>query len=129
MGLTSSQAFFDDIFGDFTPESKSYPKHNLYKRGDEYYLQLAVAGYSPSDIGITVDNHYLYVESTKISEEGREYLDKGISFKSFKRSFKLSKNVDESKIDASQENGILTIHLPIKEEAQPKSRVIGIDVA
>jgi len=134
MGLktkpTPLESFFDDIFMS-TQEvhSKKYPKHNLFKKNDEYFIELAIAGYSPSDIGITIDEHTLIIESDKIDESGKEYLDKGISFKAFKRSFELSKDVDESKIEASFKNGILTITLPLLKEKKISPRIVGIDVA
>ena len=61
---------------------------------------------------------------TKKEEEVKDenYTRKEFSYSSFKREFTLPKTVNEDKINASYENGILSFKLPKKEEALPKPK-------
>ena len=65
----------------------------------------------------------------KQEEERKEdnYTRREFGYASFKRSFTLPDSVDDSKIKASYNDGILGIHLPKKEEARQKpTRTIKI---
>jgi HSP20 family protein len=46
---------------------------------------------------------------------------------SFSRSFSLPQTVDASRVSADYKNGVLTVRLPLREEAKPRS--IKVDVA
>jgi molecular chaperone IbpA len=136
MGRTTlwNDKFWDEVFDkDFllknSKTSNVFPLYNMYKENDEYYLEFAVAGYSPNDIGISVDNNELVIEAEKVEHEGRTYIDKHITSKAFRRKFSLNTDVDVSKISAKFKDGMLIIHLPLLEEKKPKSRVISIEAA
>jgi HSP20 family protein len=49
------------------------------------------------------------------------------SYGAFSRSFSLPQSVDASRISAEYRNGVLTVRLPLREEAKP--RQIKVDVA
>ena len=49
------------------------------------------------------------------------------SYGSFSRSFTLPTTVDASKVAAEYKNGVLTVKLPYREEAKP--RTINVEVA
>jgi len=119
---------FDSLFDDFdrlldTP-APSYPPYNLIKSkdGENYKIQLALAGWSKDSVDVEVKENTLTVKSKKDEVENNdEYLYKGISTRSFERSWTLS---DEMKVQGAKfENGLLEISLEkiIPEEKKPRT--------
>jgi HSP20 family protein len=85
---------------------------------------MAAPGLTKEDFKINVENDVLTVSNekkTETSEKNEKYTRKEFSYSSFLRSFTLPEIVDMEKINAGYENGILTLTLPKKEEAKPKS--------
>ena len=84
---------------------------------------MAVPGLKKSDFNIDIDNQVLSIstESKEQSEhqEGN-YTRKEFGYSSFKRTFTLPESVNEEKINATYNEGILSILLPKKEEAKRK---------
>lgn len=106
------------------------PKVNIKETGDAYVVEMAVPGLKKSDFQIDLDNHVLSI-STEMKEENEQkegnYTRREFGYSSFKRTFTLPDSVDDSKIDAKYEDGILNIHLPKREEAKQKpARTIKI---
>jgi len=70
-------------------------------------------------------SHKINAEATE--QEDGKYTRREFTQTSFKRSFTLPENVNEADINASYQDGILTITLPKKEEAQQETkRVIEV---
>jgi len=107
-------SLFDRLFDtDFHTTSGGFPPYNIVKNDDyNYQIEMALAGYSKKDIDIELKEGNLTVSSKKQEEEIDEnttMVHKGISHRSFKRSFTLS---DEMKVKgAKMENGMLYIAL------------------
>lgn len=82
---------------------------------DKYYeLELPVPGYVKEDISIDIDDHILTVKGERSRDKDRPdttYITCEHNLDSFERSFELDKYVDEEKIDAHAENGLLVIRL------------------
>ena len=93
-------------------------------------LRAEVAGMSREDIDVTVENGTLVIKGEKkfdpaVKEEHYRRIER--AYGTFHRSFTLPNTVDASKVSAEYKNGILTITLPFKEEAKP--RTIKVEVA
>jgi HSP20 family protein len=106
------------------------PKVNIKETADAFMVEMAVPGLKKSDFHIDLDNQVLSI-STELKEENEQkeenYTRREFGYSSFKRTFTLPETVDDSKIDASYKDGILSIHLPKKEEAKQKpARTIKI---
>lgn len=100
-----------------------FPPYNIVKLSDSsYLLELAVAGFSKEDISIQLNKGVLVIKGERKVNEGATYLHKGISSKSFTRSFTLANFVEVT--SASTTNGILTIHIATKESELPKTITI-----
>ena len=123
---------FDSLFDDFdrllhTP-APSYPPYNLIKSkdGDNYKIQLALAGWSKDTVDIEVKENVLTVKSKKLEDNSEdEHIYRGISTRSFERSWTLN---DEVKVKGAKfENGLLEISMvrEIPEDKKPKT--ISID--
>ena len=98
-----------------------FPRHNVVKVDEEtYHIELALAGYSRSDLSIEVEEGMLVITGERDDSE-TEYLHKGISTKKFRRTFRLNENV-EIKL-AEFVDGLLTIILAhiVPEEKKPRS--------
>ena len=115
--LTPHTVGFDSLFDrlfdtDFHTTSGGFPPYNIVKNDDyNYQIEMALAGYSKKDIDIELKEGTLSISSKKIEDDTDEItlIHKGISHKSFKRSFTLS---DEMKVKgAKMENGMLFIAL------------------
>ena len=82
------------------------------------------------DIEVTVEHNTLTLKGTKkFSNEVKEDQYRRIErrYGSFSRSFTLPNTVDAGKVTAEYKNGVLTVKLPFREEAKP--RTISVDVA
>ncbi|KZS40189.1 heat-shock protein [Aquimarina aggregata] len=106
------------------------PKVNIQETADAFMVDMAVPGLKKSDFHIDLDNQLLSI-STEMKEENEQkednYTRREFGYSSFKRTFTLPESVDDSKIDAKYVDGILSIHLPKKEEAKQKpARTIKI---
>ena len=101
----------------------SLPKVNIKETADAYFVEMAVPGLNKSDFQIDLDNQVLSI-ATEVEEKNEEknenYTRKEFGYSSFKRSFTLPETVDQGKINATYNEGILNIHLPKKEEAKQK---------
>jgi HSP20 family protein len=101
----------------------SLPKVNIRETKDAYYVDMAVPGMKKSDFHIDLDNKLLSI-STELNEsdekETDNYTRREFGYASFKRTFSLPETIKEEKIKAAYTDGILSIHLPKKEEAIQK---------
>jgi molecular chaperone IbpA len=107
--------------------SDKYPPHNIIKYNDnEYVVELAVAGFSKDELEITVEDCVLIMTGNKTGVDDEiEYLHKGISAKSFRKTIKLADTVVVK--DAEFIDGILSVYLQnvIPEHKKPKKILIG----
>ena len=103
-------------------ETGNYPPHNVVKvEGEDYILELAVAGWDEKDLTISVEDSKLTVIGTsKDNEKNRQISYKGISSKSFTKSFLLSPYHEVD--NATLKNGLLSISVKyiLPEELKPK---------
>ena len=90
----------------------AYPPYNIEKTGeDAYRLTMAVAGFSPAELDITVQENTLLVTGKAQREEERKnasgYLHRGIARRAFERRFSLA---DHMKVTgANLDNGMLHV--------------------
>lgn len=125
--------FSRDLPSVFTPNFNtgiSLPMVNIRETPDAYFVEMAIPGLKKSDFEVSLDNHVLYISAIKEEEEKQDrenYTRREFGYSSFKRSFTLPETVDDGKIKANYKEGILSFHLPKKEEARQKpARVIRI---
>jgi molecular chaperone IbpA len=105
----------------------AYPPYNIEKTGeDSYRLTMAVAGFSPEEVDITVQENSLLVtgKAKKDGDESR-YLHRGIARRAFERRFSLADHIKV--VGATLENGMLHVDLvrEVPEAAKPRKIQIG----
>jgi len=87
---------------------------DVYETEKNIVIKSTIAGVKPDDLDISIDNDMLTIRGQRrdeTEEEGRDYLYQECYWGSFSRSVILPVEVDPKKIDASLENGVLTIVL------------------
>jgi HSP20 family protein len=107
------------------------PPVDIYQNGEhEVVLKAELPDMTREDIDITVDNGTLTIRgekkfSSEVKEESFHRIER--RYGTFSRSFSLPQTVDTGKVGAEYKNGVLTVRLPLREEAKP--RQIKVDVA
>src|SRR5512139_3051690 len=85
-------------------EAPSYPPYNIEKSGDDAYrITMAVAGFTPEELDVTVKENVLVI-SGKHRAERKEgsYLHRGIAARAFERRFELADTIKV--VDANVEH-------------------------
>jgi HSP20 family protein len=96
---------------------------DLSENNDGYVVKASVPGINPEDVEITFDDDVLTIKGEIVNEsdqEGENFHIRERWYGSFGRSLRFPTNVDADSIEASYENGILTLNIPKVEEEQPK---------
>jgi molecular chaperone IbpA len=111
----------------YEPEDH-YPPCNIIRTGeDRYRITLAVAGFKPEQISVTVDQNVLTISGrANEKQDETEYLYRGIAGRPFERRFNLADYVEVT--HASFEDGLLQIELKREVPEALKPRKIDIHV-
>src|SRR5215467_254476 len=120
-----------DPFRDFgfTPGATWVPSVDVFQTGEhELVLKAELPDMSREDIDVSVENFVLTIKgekklSTEVKEDQYQHIER--RYGAFSRSFSLPRTVDSSKVAADYRNGVLTIRLPLREEAKPRQIKIG----
>lgn len=104
----------------------TYPPYNIEKTADDAYrISIAVAGFTPEELGVEVKDGTLLVSARKAPETGEKtYLHRGIATRAFERRFALADHVRVS--GAVHEHGMLHIDLIRETPEALKPRRIEI---
>jgi HSP20 family protein len=100
------------------------PAVNIAEKKDRFDVNLAAPGMKKEDFNIDVEGNVLTISAeTKQEKEEKDerYTRKEFNYSSFSRSFTLPDGVNKEKIDATYENGLLTVALPKTEDAKKAS--------
>lgn len=107
--------------------AESYPPYNVEETGeDRLRISLAVAGFSPDQLAVVVEDNQLVVSGKregdgKSGEGDRAYLHRGIAARSFVRSFVLAEGMEVE--GAVLEHGLLHIDLLQREPEKLVKRI------
>ena len=128
---------FDDMFDQFESMlgngglvHNNYPPYNIRKTGkDNYAIELAVAGFNKNDVEVEYEDKLLTVKTKKldktVEKDGSEILHRGISQRSFSRSFTIADDVKV--IGAELKDGLLTINCEKIVPEEKKKKLIPIN--
>jgi HSP20 family protein len=125
-----------DPFRDFgfAGASTWMPPVDIYQTSEhELVLKAELPDMSREDIDLSVENFVLTIKGEKkfgagmegVKDEQFHHVER--RYGAFSRSFSLPQTVDASRVSAEYKNGVLTVRLPLREEARP--RQIKVDVA
>ena len=136
--LLTTQREFDRLFKEaFSPMSgetevstRSWaPPVDIYETEDAIVLKAELPGIDPKDVEVRVEDNTLYLKGERnyekeVNEQNYHRIER--SYGSFARSFSLPNSISAEKVKAEYKDGLLTLTMPKREEAKPKT--IKIDV-
>src|SRR4029077_1845822 len=104
--------------------SDGYPPYNIEQVADNALrITLAVAGFTMSDLSLTIEDNQLVVRGKQSDDENRVFLHRGIAARQFQRSFVLAEGIEGG--GPWRDNGLLHVDLPRPE---PETRVRTIEI-
>lgn len=122
----------DRLFEEFTPFGATaelgltgavHPRCDMTEDNSNYFLRFEMPGIPKDQIKVELSNNILVVSAErkeeKKKEEERKYYSE-FSYGSYYRSMTLPTQVDEKKIEASYENGVLSVRIPKVEGTKAK---------
>lgn len=120
--------FENDMFDwsnrNYSDTNTTLPSVNIKEDSEGYKVEMAAPGFDKKDFRIEINNDLLTISSEKKIEketnDKEQFTRREFSYQSFSRSFSLPGTVENDKISAKYENGILKIDIPKREEAKPK---------
>lgn len=112
-----------DLFGSSQFTSDWDLALDVVEKADEFVVKASIPGINPDDLDITYNNNILTIKGEVKGEneekDARYHLQERWSG-NFSRSISLPGGVKADDIQASYEAGVLTLHLPKKEELKPR---------
>jgi HSP20 family protein len=126
--------FFGDVYlrdEELTSRGSWVPPVDIYETtGRDLIIKAELPDMNREDVEVTVENNTLTLKGNKsfpsdVKEEQFRRVER--RYGSFVRSFTLPNTVDATKVSAEYKNGVLTVKLPFREEARP--RTINVEVA
>jgi HSP20 family protein len=99
------------------------PAFDVKETPEAFLINADMPGIKQEELDVKVTDNRLTIEGKREAEKtekGEHYYASERSFGSFARSFTLPQGVQADKIEAKLTNGVLSIQIPKKPEAQPK---------
>jgi HSP20 family protein len=95
--------------------------------GDWFNVYFDLAGVDPDSIDLTVERNVLQVKAQRQrqAKEGVETVIAERPMGVFSRQLFLGDTLDTDKLEASYDNGVLTLRIPVSEQAKPRKISIG----
>ena len=105
-----------------TRESELYmsPAVDIFETNNGLTVLADVPGVSKEGLDIDVDDKILTIRGTVSLPKREGMISEEFGMMNYFRQFKLSDEVDQAKIKATLDQGVLTINLPKVEQAKPK---------
>lgn len=116
------------LFDELPAASRGFqPSVDVSENDDAYVITAELPGAKPEDVTVELHEGVLTLRGEKRSERSGEkeqtrWVER--TFGSFSRSFTLPSNAHGEKVDARFENGVLTLTVPKREEAKPRTIAI-----
>ena len=108
------------------------PPVDIYENGDNLVLKAELPGVNPDEVEIRVEDNTLYLKGERkfekdVKEQNYHRVER--SYGTFTRTFSLPNSIDADKVAANYKDGVLTLTMPKKEEAKPKTIKINVSKA
>lgn len=114
-----TRSILDSQFGSV----RNYPPVNLYTKEEEALVTCLLPGFTSESIDIQIKDNVLSISGKRVREElseGTEVHRREIFDGDFQRTLELPFRVNAEAVQAKYKNGVLSIHLPRREEDRPK---------
>jgi HSP20 family protein len=100
---------------------------DAYREGDHFTVHFDLPGVDPGSIELTVDRNVLTVSAERkwSRGEGTDVVASERVQGTFTRQLFLGESLDADRIEANYDNGVLTVRIPVAEQAKPRRIEIG----
>lgn len=119
--------FFDSEYEGWDQQSSWNLALDVAETPEEFTVKASLPGIKPEDLDVTFSENTLTIEGEIRAEEEKEearYHLRERRYGSFARTLTLPRGINGENIQASFDNGVLTLHLPKSEEVKPKKIAI-----
>lgn len=102
------------------------PSHfpvDIYEDKDNTYVRAELPGVNRDNINVEMSEGYLTVSAHRKSATSEGEDEQAFSFS---RSVSIADEIDAAKVEATYENGVLTVKLPKREEVKPKKISVAV---
>ena len=100
---------------------------DLFRSGDHYVLRCDLPGADPGSVDVGVDGRTLTIRAQRSAQpEDVEWLAQERPTGTFVRQLTLGRGLDLDRIEATYTDGVLTLSLPVAEEAKPRRIPISV---
>ncbi|MFH1457501.1 MAG: Hsp20/alpha crystallin family protein [Patescibacteria group bacterium] len=99
------------------------PALDVWQDNENVYVECPLAGVNPKEVSVSVENDVLTVKGKseqKTEVDEKNYYRKEVRYGAFHRTVALPASINNDKISAIFENGVLKITLPKEERVKPK---------
>ncbi|MDQ6934325.1 MAG: HSP20 family small heat-shock protein [Actinomycetota bacterium] len=114
--------FTQQVFGtDGTPVRPSVMPMDAWREGEQFTVEFDLPGVDPASIDLDVERNVVTVKAERPAREGDLEMiaaerPRGV----FSRQLILGDNLDTGNIEASYDAGVLTLRIPVAEQAKPR---------
>ncbi|MHB8670756.1 MAG: Hsp20/alpha crystallin family protein [Acidimicrobiales bacterium] len=101
---------------------------DAFRQGDQFVVHFDLPGVDPSSIDLTVEKNVLTVKAERrwIRSPGDEVVVSERQHGRFSRQIFLGETLAASKVEASYDDGVLTLTIPVAEEAKPRRVEVAV---
>lgn len=117
--------YIDDVIDSLMESEKFDMKCDIYEKDNTYYVEIDLPGYKKEDIKIECDKGNLIISCEKQNDskdETKKYIRRERSYGKYSRSLYLG-DIDQDRIEATFNNGTLTISIPKIDEEKNKKYI------
>ncbi|MCA1736783.1 MAG: Hsp20/alpha crystallin family protein [Actinobacteria bacterium] len=113
---------FDRMFDRLAPTAAGSMPMDIFEKDGTYHARFDLPGVDPETVELTVENSILTVTVERPVEdtEGANWLMRERPAGRHSRQIRLGPLVDTGNVDAAYDRGVLTVTLPMREEAKPQ---------
>lgn len=99
---------------------------DAWREGDEFVVEFDLPGVSPDSVDLDVERNVLTIKAERLPLNGdRELVAAERPRGMFSRQLILGDNLDTDNVGASYDAGVLTLRIPVAEQAKPRKIQIG----
>ncbi len=96
---------------------------DLYRVGDHYVLHVDLPGVDPGSIDVNVEDRTLTIRAQRSAaseESGAQWLTRERAVGAYARQLTVGRGLALDQISATYTDGVLTLSIPVSEEAKPR---------
>jgi HSP20 family protein len=99
---------------------------DAWREGDAFFVEFDLPGIDPESLDLDIERNVVTVRAERQAvDPNREMLATERPRGVFSRQLVLGENLDTDRIEASYQEGVLRLHIPVAEKAKPRKITIG----